>query len=154
MIAPVPKPRRKRFQFSLRTLMIAVLVYAASWTLTATCGANRLLRIEARKYAGANGQIFETDKDGSVMVRRSDSYDRHGTAWSPAPFFLISHWDVAAVSSPADWIDYRDTNISLFGCEWNFTQGKTPLPLFIPEFDEEDIGSSLHVSQLPPENCR
>lgn len=102
--APTPKRRRWRFQFSLRTLMIAVIVYGMLWIVTIKWGVNQLALEEALERAPdfhkywqiqkpENGQITLFGKTGEY--NRSEPMRLKITAYSPAPFLIVRKTDLA-----------------------------------------------------------
>jgi hypothetical protein len=83
-IAPAKK---RRFRFSLRTLLIVMLLYALCWTLTATWGVSDVLKT----YQQKNRTVLSTGNN-DVFIRRVDSdgstYEWKVRAISPAPFYI------------------------------------------------------------------
>jgi hypothetical protein len=120
--APPTRPRR-RFQFSLRTLMIVVLTYGLLWTLTATWG-------EAHAYQLARGVY---DNDPKFFGRRLDrdpwpqGYNKGPPAprgpwhyvetFSPAPFLVRAR--IVVDSGSSGWI-FEYWAFWFFGYEYRF----------------------------------
>ena len=79
-------PRRKRFQFSLRTLMIVVLVYGGLWLLTIKWGANQLARELAAEYSEEVEQSeSKWMKDGHIEFRGTGNFFTPASGGIPTP---------------------------------------------------------------------
>ncbi len=68
-------PRRKRFQFSLRVLIILVILFGTAWLITLKFGANKLAWEMARKHAtrlAKDGRVMKRTGDGQVTVTGID----------------------------------------------------------------------------------
>jgi hypothetical protein len=86
---PTP-PRRKRFQFSLRTLMICVLVYGFLWVLTIKWGANQLARnqVDEIEKLGIHAEIGKADGSMSITFPGNPEFSVAESTTSPGPFIL------------------------------------------------------------------
>jgi len=84
------KPRRWIPRFSLRTLLIVVLVYALLWTLTATWGVRDV--ISSMEF----GQGFSVSKAGNtvhIVSKSNDGYDWKNRVFATCPFcvYITAH---------------------------------------------------------------
>ena len=83
-------PRRKRFQFSLRTLLIAVIAYGGLWVVTSRWGANQLMREFVEAYPKYY-PVMDRDRNYVVCHGRMGSY--RSKTYCPAPFILLWRWE-------------------------------------------------------------
>ncbi len=100
----LPKSRRWRFQFSLRTLMIAVLAYGAFWTLTYTLGASAIATNFAEEYRNHATRIgkrdyFRIESKGAALhveVSKGEMVPTviKGEGFAIAPFVILWKWDL------------------------------------------------------------
>src|SRR5438045_683306 len=87
--------RRRFFQFSLRTLILGVIVYASLWLLTLKVGGATLARHYAAQFKDNEQVAFRENGTAlHVMPRGTPTPQLQGGAVAYAPFILTWKWDV------------------------------------------------------------
>ncbi|HLX59842.1 MAG TPA: hypothetical protein VKX17_01050 [Planctomycetota bacterium] len=118
--------RRRRFQFSLRTLMATVLVYGGLWLVTLKWGGRVLALSYAEAYRDEDVRIADNDMAKlEVYPRRKypwmvDRQALRGTVYVPAPFVLIWRWEYKE-RGRTDWLkipEDSDFHFWLMGYHW------------------------------------
>ena len=88
----VPK---RRLQFSLRTLMLAVLIYGALWLLTIKWGANQIAEnLKGCIHVDHPGSAQWTPKGDGCFSYDDPAVRVDFAAYSPFPFVIASRTDV------------------------------------------------------------
>jgi len=118
--------RRKRFQYSLRTLMLCVLAYGVLWLITIKWGANQLVRESAAIYVAdtENFHVVFGERDGTVDISTNipNFTPTVVDTTSPIPFVLISRWREKVSSLELQ----RDVNVWFFGFRIRVLRWLTP----------------------------
>lgn len=111
-------PRRRRFQFSLSTLLIVVIAYGLLWVLTIKWGANQLAWEKTKDNEFGNAQLGGPVLKGDGIVEYSIMFDeKPEVTTSPAPFILIWHRNMS--------LDERnETYFWFFGLTYRLQQKK------------------------------
>jgi len=96
------EPRPKRFQFSLRTLMLCVLAYGGLWLITTKWGASQLSKSLANEPSESSYiEIRRGDQVTRIKGRRSS--ETVGVASAPVPLIVIWRPDSRRVN---EWTAY------------------------------------------------
>jgi len=99
---PTPKPpaKRRRFQFSLRTLVFAVLTYGGLWLLTLKVGGVNLTRAYKECYSGERTRFKKSPNTVLEIYPQLDNPEDwtrpraiRGYVRAPAPLVLIWQWE-------------------------------------------------------------
>jgi len=136
-------PRRWRFQFSLRTLILAVVGCGLLWLFTLKTGGNAVARAYA--LANANRIVQFTNNDGSIIVQNTDSnaglpiFEKNsthrykdipdyfeprqqfrGTATAIAPFVILWRWDELKKDGTIERLEPTGLHLWLPGWRYDF----------------------------------
>jgi hypothetical protein len=123
---PDSKTRRKRFQFSLRTMLTVILSYTLLWGLTVSWGVatvrgqwrERILRVTPEaQLKESNGRLILTSSPDDPWRY----YETTASFSAPCPFIVRQRWEQKV--APADYPKLNSSEVVFwcFGWTWRMS---------------------------------